>query len=197
MEQPYRLLYLIGLTPWDQDEVPGPLTGLADELSGSPGRALDVGCGTGRDAVYLARRGWTVTAVDGVPRAIERARQRAQDAGTEVSWVLGDVTALPSLGIGVGHQLVLDRGCFHGLSDDGRERCANGITAVAAPDAQLLMYAFQPRSRGMGPPGISLDGLEHYFNSWELVSLVSDTDIRLPWWLGDARPTWYRFQRRA
>jgi len=198
MEQPYRLLYLVGLTPWDNEEVPGPLSALADELSGASGQALDLGCGTGRDAVYLASRGWTVTAVDGVPRAIERGRRRAQNAGVEVSWVLGDVTRLQSSGIGEGHQLVLDRGCFHGLSEGGRQRYANGVTSAAAPNAQLLLYAFQPRRLGLGPPGVSPDGLRHYFNdSWELASSVTDNEPRLPWWLGDARPTWYRFRRRA
>lgn len=196
MAQPYRLLYLVGLTPWDQDDVPGPLTALADELSGTPGRALDLGCGTGRDAVYLAGRGWTVTGVDGVPKAIDRARRRAQNAGAEVTWVLGDVTALESLGIGDGYQLVLDRGCFHGLSDEGRRRCAEGITAVTAPGARMLMYAFQPRSRGMGPEGISREELEGYFRDrWRLVSATPETQTKLPRWLGDVRPTWYRFAR--
>jgi SAM-dependent methyltransferase len=73
-EQPYRLLYLLGITPWDREQIPQPVVELAEELAASPGQALDVGCGTGRDAVYLSGRGWMVTGVDSVPRAIERAR---------------------------------------------------------------------------------------------------------------------------
>lgn len=198
MPQPYRLLYLLGLTPWDRDEVPGHLTALADELSMTPGRALDIGCGTGRDAVYLAGRGWTVTGVDGVPRAIQRGRERARKAGTDVNLVVGDVTALPSLGVGDGYQLILDRGCFHGLTDEERGRCAEGITALAAPDARMLINAFQPRDRGMGPQGIRPEDLEAYFQAaWELVSATPDTETELPRWLGAARPTWYLFTRRA
>ena len=56
MEPPYRLLYRLGITPWDREQVPRPVIELAEVLSASPGRALDVGCGTGRDAVYLATR---------------------------------------------------------------------------------------------------------------------------------------------
>jgi SAM-dependent methyltransferase len=198
MEPPYRLLYRLGITPWDREEVPRPVIEMADEMSASSGRALDVGCGTGRDAVYLANRGWTVTGVDGVQRAIDRARRRAQDAGVDVNWVIGDVTRLQSLGIGGDYDRVLDRGCFHGLADDGRERCAEAMTAVAAPAALMLLNAFQPRSRGLGPRGITYEELERYFDGgWELLSRTPDAEIRVPRWLGDARPVWYRYRRRA
>jgi hypothetical protein len=63
------------------------------------GRALDVGCGSGRDAVYLAKRGWTVTAVDSVDKALATARRRAAEEGVEVQWVKGHVAALDWLGL--------------------------------------------------------------------------------------------------
>src|SRR5207302_1340829 len=107
----YKLLYRLGITPWDRDEVPRPLIDFA-ERQPSPGRALDLGCGTGRDAVYLAKRGWTVSAVDFVPQAIESARRRAASAEVDVDWVLGDVTDLRELEPD-SYSLVLDRGCFH------------------------------------------------------------------------------------
>ncbi|RKS74118.1 methyltransferase family protein [Motilibacter peucedani] len=53
----------------------------------APGRALDVGCGEGADAVWLARRGWQVTALDVSGIALERARRHAEEAGVEVEWV--------------------------------------------------------------------------------------------------------------
>jgi SAM-dependent methyltransferase len=55
-----------------------------------PGRALDVGCGEGADAVWLARRGWTVTAIDVSDIAIGRARKAAELVGVAVEWVCGD-----------------------------------------------------------------------------------------------------------
>src|SRR5690606_34627495 len=55
-----------------------------------PGRALDVGCGEGADAIWLASRGWSVTAVDVSAVAIERARTAARSAEGEVDWVVGD-----------------------------------------------------------------------------------------------------------
>ena len=56
----------------------------------APGRALDLACGEGRNAIWLARRGWDVTALDFSARGIERARQAATEAGAEVTWVVGD-----------------------------------------------------------------------------------------------------------
>ena len=125
---------------------------------------------------FTGGRGWTVSGVDGVPRAIERARQREQEAGAEVNWVLGDVTALQSLGIGDSYDLALDRGCFHGLSDEGRRCCAEG-SPLPAPGARLLLNAFHPRRRGIGPRGTTAEELEHHFGEgWDLLSTTRDAE---------------------
>jgi SAM-dependent methyltransferase len=194
---PYRALYRLGITPWERDTVPTPLVEVGEKYP-SPGRALDIGCGTGRDAVYLAGRGWTVTGVDSVPRALDAARRRAAASGVSVNWVQGDVTRLQTLGIGDGHELLVDRGCLHGLSDSERERYAEGIADVAAPAARLVMFAFQPRSRGLGPRGITSDQVTHHFGAaWEFESSVPDTESHPPRWIGDAKPIWYQLRRRA
>ena len=57
----------------------------------TPGRALDVGCGEGADAIWLARNGWTVTAIDVSEVAVGRARTAAELAGAAVEWICGDV----------------------------------------------------------------------------------------------------------
>lgn len=194
---PYRVLYRLGITPWERDTVPAPLVELSEQYP-SPGRALDIGCGTGRDSVYLAQQGWTVTGVDCVPQALDAARRRAESSGVDVNWVRGDVTRLQALGIGDGYQLLVDRGCFHGLTDAEREKYAQGITAVAAPAARLVMLACQPRSRGLGPRGISSEQVARYLGErWEIVSRAPDTEGRVPRWIGDAKPIWYQLQRSA
>jgi SAM-dependent methyltransferase len=68
---------------------------LVAEVTGlAPGRALDVGCGEGADAIWLAQRGWSVTAVDISTVAVDRARQLAGDDGVVVEWISGDALAL-------------------------------------------------------------------------------------------------------
>ena len=96
----------------------------------------------------------------------------------------------------VPRSLVLDRGCFHGLSGSERTRCAEGVTAAAAPGAHLLLFAFQPRRLGVGPRGITSDELERAFAGWEVLSRDRDADVRLPPWLGNARPSWYVLRRK-
>ena len=61
----------------------------------APGRALDVGCGEGADAIWLAQRGWTVTAVDISDVALSRAKEAAQSAEAVVEWVCGDALQTP------------------------------------------------------------------------------------------------------
>src|SRR6516225_1759325 len=69
---------------------------LVAEVAGlTPGRALDVGCGEGADVIWLARSGWTVTAIDISDVAVTRAREAAELAGAVVEWVCGDVLQTP------------------------------------------------------------------------------------------------------
>jgi SAM-dependent methyltransferase len=193
----YRLLYRLGITPWERDEVPPQLRQVADEWA-QPGRALDLGCGTGRDAVHLAQQGWTVTGIDGVTQALSEARERATSAGVDVNWVEGDVTRIDELGLDERFDLVLDRGCFHGLSDDDREACARGVNAVASPAASLLMFAFAPGFHGPAPRGISAEEIARRFGpEWELVSTTRDPEAKLPPWMRNADPSWHRLRRRG
>src|SRR6188472_4578217 len=104
----YRLAYAIGFHPWeDLAEHPpfaGKLLGLVarEEAGREPphGPALDLGTGSAVWGVQLAKRGWRVTGVDIVEKALRRARARVQEAGVEMRLVRGDVTALRRADIG-------------------------------------------------------------------------------------------------
>jgi SAM-dependent methyltransferase len=120
---------------------------LVAEVSGlAPGRALDVGCGEGADAIWLAQCGWAVTAIDVSGVAISRAREAAEQAGVSVEWISDDVLAtslptgsfdlvslqypaLPKAGGQAAMQSLLDTVCpggtllavYHDLDDDHRQ----------------------------------------------------------------------------
>ncbi|MGN6372303.1 MAG: class I SAM-dependent methyltransferase [Solirubrobacteraceae bacterium] len=194
----YQVLYRVGFTPWDQDHVPAELSSLVQGARAlAPGRALDVGCGTGTQAVYLAKRGWTVTAVDAIDRALARARRRAQEKDVQVNWITGDVASLSTLGIGNGFNLIFDRGCFHDLSPVARNGYAQGVSELAAPGATLLLMAFAHRDRGVGPNGASEEEIQRRFGAtWELVSVQSDSGPAPPGPMRRVPRIWYRLRRQ-
>ena len=163
---PYALMYRLGFAPWERRDVADTWRRLLEGTDAPvTGRALDVGCGSGRDAVYLAKQGWSVTAVDSVDKALASARRRAAEEGVEVQWVKGDVAALDRLGLEPGYNLLYDFGCIHGLSDAARTGAAAGLTHLAAPGATLLMVAFKA-GRGIVLPRDEQAGRRRASTRW-------------------------------
>ncbi len=195
----YQLMYRIGFTPWDTPETPVPAV-LREVIEGAQaihwGRALDLGCGMGRHAIYLAAHGWQVTGVDSAGRALRTARQRADTAGVDIDLVRGDVTRIDKAGIRGPFDLFLDGGCFHGMSDDERRRYNTSITQVAAPGAEILLFSFGPSIRRVPPRGAEMTDVERCFGDWSIFWTVTDRDI--PPELADSYTytAWYRLRRR-
>lgn len=197
MSAAYKLLYRFGFTPWEHDHIEQPLVDLVEGKHAlPPGRALDVGCGTGRDAVYLARHGWQVTGVDVVPRALARAGRRSADAGVTVRWVQGDISAPDTLDLGHDLTLLIDLGCFHGLRSTQRQRTADAMTKAAASGATLLLFAFSPGRRGPAPSGLDEAELRSRFSGWDLASARPATDVTLRGPARNAEPFWYQLVKR-
>src|SRR6476660_4677670 len=93
----YRWMYRTGRTPWDTGVTPPEVVDLIEGPSAvAPGRAIDLGCGTGTNVRYLAEHGWDATGVDAVPAAIGRAMARL-DGVSKARVVRGDVTELARL----------------------------------------------------------------------------------------------------
>ena len=140
------------------------------------GTALDIGTGSAVWGVRLAQRGWQVTGVDIVEKSLARARRRAEEEGVEIRLVRGDVTALRDAGVGSGFRLLLDTGTFHGLSGAQREAMGREVSAVADPDATVILDCFSPRRRGPLPRGASRADVERAFPGWAIADIdVADT----------------------
>jgi SAM-dependent methyltransferase len=124
----YRLAYAIGFHPWEDLAEHPPFADKLMELVareedgyGPPyGAALDIGTGSAVWGVRLAERGWDVTGIDIVEKALRRARERADEAGVELRLVYGDVTGQREADVASGFRLLFDTGTFHGLTDAQR-----------------------------------------------------------------------------
>lgn len=202
----YRVAYRIGFHPWEDAEEHAPfvdtISALFDreERGREPpyGRALDLGCGSGVWTTRLARRGWQVTGVDLVPKALERAEDRVGAADVDVHLLHGDVTDLRGAGVEPGFRLVLDTGTFHGLAPDQREAMGREVGAVAAADATLLLLVWTPRRRGPLPRGASREEVESAFPGWEITDVIpshfeAPAPVEL---LMTPDEHWYRLRRR-
>lgn len=114
----------------------------------APGRALDIGCGPGRNAVRLAEAGFEVDAVDLSPAAIAWAEERAQEVGVEVRFRYGDVFALGAGELSGPYDLVYDSGCFHHLPPHRRITYLALLDRVLAPGGHFALSCFA--AGGMG-----------------------------------------------
>lgn len=126
-----------------------------------------------------------------MPRALEKARAKAADLS--IKFVQADVTHLSQAGIGTDFRLIVDSGCLHNMSDADRDAYVREVSAVAAPDARLLIVAFLPGGR-FGVRGINPNEMERRFApGWTLFSAGHERELdreQIP-----ARH--YLFQRRA
>ena len=174
----FGLFYRIGFTPWEGHALPARLRELVEGPDALPrGKALDVGCGTGDTSIYLVRHGWTVTAIDFVHIALERARAKAAAAGVGVRFQQADATQLASSGIGTGFNLIVDSGCLHGMSDEGRAAYVREVSAVATPGATLVLVGYSERDR-RGPRGFNRPEVERRFGAeWELLGGAEDPSV--------------------
>lgn len=192
----FRLMYRLGFAPWDGHPLAQQLRDLIEGTSVAPalpaGSVLEVGCGTGDCSIYLAQHGWTVTAVDYVAQALGNARAKAEDAGVSINFIEADVTRMSQAGIGAEFSLIVDNGCLHNMSDDERDAYVREVSAVAAPEAGLLIVAFTPGGR-LGVRGIDRAEIEQRFaGTWKLLSDGDERELDR----AERTPTRYYLLRR-
>jgi len=147
-------MYRMGSPPWDTGRPCAELARVIEEGLIRPGTALELGCGTGANAIYLARRRFEVTALDGAPLAIERARLRCEEAGATVRLVLADVFDLAkTLGR---FSFVYDVGFYHFVRQYALERFLDLLWWVTEPGSYYLTLAGAAGEEAEdGPPQVA------------------------------------------
>lgn len=130
--------YQSGSVPWDQPDPPPEVLAFGPTLP--VGRALDLGCGLGRAALYLARLGWQVDGVDFIPQAVAEATTRARQAGLhKVRFHLGLVTRLDFLA--GPYDFALDIGYAHSFTTEELRAYHGELLRLLKPGGYYLLFA--------------------------------------------------------
>lgn len=145
--------YASGQLPWDTGQPEPVLVEFVNSNAVTPGAMLEIGAGTGTNAIWMAERGFDVLGVDVAPLAIERARAKMDGRALRCRFAISDILAAPPPG--GPFQFVFDRGCFH-VFDEAHERqqFAAQVAAVLAPGGLWLSLigSTEGPPREVGPP---------------------------------------------
>lgn len=156
IEKRYRDRYKSGNTPWDVGKPDFNLVETVDNTPVMKCKALDVGCGTGDNSIWLARKGFDVTGTDISEIALEKATEKAAEAEVECNFI--HIDFLNTKIKGHPFRFVFDRGCFHSFgSEDDRKRYAQNVSDHLEDDGLWLTLAGNADEDrpGPGPPQLS------------------------------------------
>ena len=160
-----------GTPPWDIGRPQSAIRSLFEEGAGAKsfeGPILDLGCGTGENSLFLADRGYTVLGADASPRAIEKAKTKAEsrDVSGDIDFRVQDALSLDGLDGEFG--VILDCGLFHVFDDETRRTYVSSLESVVAPDGHVVIFCFSDREPGeWGPRRISEEEIRTAFeNGW-------------------------------
>ncbi|MBV8560489.1 MAG: class I SAM-dependent methyltransferase [Acidimicrobiia bacterium] len=180
--------------PWHRDQPPALLERAVAQRT-RRGRALDLGCGQGVNAVYLAQQSFSVVAVDFIPAALAAAKTRAEAAGTEVELRECDVLdyEAPSA-----FDLVLDSGCLHHLPGGKAGAYRTRLDEWLAPGGDYVLVHFAHRPRAVwiprGPRHMTRAEAVAFFAPLELKA-YDETHFDVPFPMGRMRAGVYWFSR--
>jgi SAM-dependent methyltransferase len=148
--------YRSGNLPWDTGRPSSELQRVVREAGIQPCRALEIGCGTGTNSLWLAQQGFEVTGVDLAPLAVERANERAEAAGVQARFEVADVLQLPDLR--GPFEFFFDRGCYHAVRRTAPRQYAPAVARQLASGARGLILAGNAREpHEPGPPVVTED----------------------------------------
>ena len=155
-----------------------------------PCRVVELGCGSGTNAIFLASQGFDVTAIDVAPTALGIADAKARKAGVGVRWLLADVLNLPDLGT---FDLIFDRGCYHNVRYANAAGFVEAVRQLSHPGSRALIVSLNRA----GPPGVIEQTMRDDFSeSFDFVWL-KESEIQTGPDGAQRRPSWSLLLQRT
>lgn len=173
--------------PWDTGISPPELLEFID--THPPGRAIDIGCGTGTNVITLAHAGWQVTGIDFARRAITLAKRKLKSVVVQADVQVNDATKLE--GISGPFDLAFDLGCFHAIPQTLRPKYLDQLDRVLTPGGHWLMYGFLSGDSHRAQPGVDEAEIRDLSARMTLVSRRDGYDNR------ERNSAWFLFQKRG
>jgi ubiquinone/menaquinone biosynthesis C-methylase UbiE len=165
--------YRAGDPPW---EIGGPQPAIKRLAEGGlfAGEVIDIGCGTGENALYLASRGLSVVGVDAAPTAIERAQAKARQRGSRATFLVADALDLEALGRSF--DVAIDCGLFHTFADAERVLFERALHRVLRAGARYVLLCFNEHQPGdLGPRRVTQAEIRATFAAgWTVDSIVAE-----------------------
>ena len=170
--------------PWDVGG-PQPVVKELEKRGEITGRVLDVGCGTGDTAIFLAQKGYAVMGIDFIPKAIDLALARAKRAGMRIPFRVFDAMNLDQL-----HErfdTIIDLGLFHNLSDKDRISYTYSLESAMEPGGMFHMLCFSDLQPGfLGPRRISREEIYQTFSQGWRIDSIRETKYKVYYPIGGA-----------
>ncbi len=167
-----------GRPPWDIDYPQPTFQALIKNGEIKPGRALDVGCGRGENAIMLAKSGCEVTGIDLVKDAIADANIKAIERRVKVNFVVGNVLQMDRLFIEGEFDIIIDSGLFHVMTDEERLVFAWQVHRVLKTGGKYFMLCFSDKEpAGYGPRRVSKAEIEKTFTPLFKIIYIKDTTL--------------------
>jgi cyclopropane fatty-acyl-phospholipid synthase-like methyltransferase len=163
----YRIMYWLGMSHWDTGETPPEVKEAFQAGDIPPGAALDLGCGSGTNAIFMAEQGRQVIGIDFVPEAIRMACSKARQAGVAemTQFNVADVTRLDEMDLPPS-AFALDMGCFHGLSSEGQRHYAEGLAKTLVPGGRYMLYTLDLHREAGFKFGMQPEAVKAFFAPW-------------------------------
>lgn len=201
-KQLMEMVYARATTPedlvWHREQ---PAAQLVEAVAQRPnrGKALDLGCGAGVHSVYLAKKGFAVTGLDFIPKALALAQQRAAPEGIQIKWVHADLLQWQTADT---FDLVLDSGCLHNISRNAMAKYRSQLLRWLRPGGDFVLSHFGKRNaldwRPVGPRRRTRAELVRFFApALDLQSYHSELMHDIPFPVGPSvLGQSFRFRRR-